>query len=126
VDPDASPLVQSASPPPAAVARRVRWPARASAPSARAKTQPSTHVLLLLLLLLAPCPLARAGLRERTAENKATYDKQRLDDFYRRDYRINRILGAEVVPEPCDPRDPEVRSIHWFPYDRVGVVNADP
>ena len=20
----------------------------------------------------------------------------------------------------------EVRSIHWFPYDRVGVVNADP
>ena len=22
--------------------------------------------------------------------------------------------------------DAEVRSIHWFPYDRVGVVNADP
>jgi hypothetical protein len=21
---------------------------------------------------------------------------------------------------------PEVRSIHWSPYDRVGVVNADP
>ncbi|EEH51553.1 molybdopterin synthase [Micromonas pusilla CCMP1545] len=20
----------------------------------------------------------------------------------------------------------EVRPIHWFPYDRVGVVNADP
>ena len=20
----------------------------------------------------------------------------------------------------------QVRSIHWFPYDRVGVVNADP
>jgi hypothetical protein len=20
----------------------------------------------------------------------------------------------------------EVRSIHWFPYDPVGVVNADP
>jgi len=20
----------------------------------------------------------------------------------------------------------EVRSVHWFPYDRVGVVNADP
>jgi beta-catenin-like protein 1 len=20
----------------------------------------------------------------------------------------------------------KVRSIHWFPYDRVGVVNADP
>jgi aspartyl/asparaginyl-tRNA synthetase len=25
------------------------------------------------------------------------------------------------------PRLPfEARSIHWFPYDRVGVVNADP
>jgi len=23
-------------------------------------------------------------------------------------------------------REREVRSIHWFPYDRVGVVNADP
>ncbi|EEH51341.1 uncharacterized protein MICPUCDRAFT_54474 [Micromonas pusilla CCMP1545] len=23
-------------------------------------------------------------------------------------------------------RTPEVRSIRWFPYDRVGVVNADP
>jgi hypothetical protein len=22
--------------------------------------------------------------------------------------------------------DDQVRSIHWFPYDRVGVVNADP
>jgi hypothetical protein len=22
--------------------------------------------------------------------------------------------------------DAEVRSIHWFPYDRVRVVNADP
>jgi hypothetical protein len=21
---------------------------------------------------------------------------------------------------------PEVRSVHWFPYDRVGVVNAVP
>jgi hypothetical protein len=20
----------------------------------------------------------------------------------------------------------QVRSLHWFPYDRVGVVNADP
>ena len=22
--------------------------------------------------------------------------------------------------------EPQVRSIHWFPYDSVGVVNADP
>jgi nitrite reductase/ring-hydroxylating ferredoxin subunit len=25
-----------------------------------------------------------------------------------------------------DAGEIEVRSIHWFPYDRVGVVNADP
>jgi hypothetical protein len=23
-------------------------------------------------------------------------------------------------------RNPSFVSIHWFPYDRVGVVNADP
>jgi hypothetical protein len=25
----------------------------------------------------------------------------------------------------CDDVEAKVRSIHWFPYDRVGVVNAD-
>jgi hypothetical protein len=25
-----------------------------------------------------------------------------------------------------DGEDSEVRSIHWFPYDRVGDVDADP
>jgi phytanoyl-CoA hydroxylase len=28
-------------------------------------------------------------------------------------------IGGEVTPH-------QARSIHWFPYDRVGVVNADP
>ncbi len=32
-----------------------------------------------------------------------------------------------VECEACtDWIHPEVRSIHWFPYDRVRVVNADP
>jgi hypothetical protein len=26
----------------------------------------------------------------------------------------------------CDPVTGEARPIHWSPYDRVGVVNADP
>jgi ATP-binding cassette subfamily F protein 2 len=30
-------------------------------------------------------------------------------------------------PDAAAPRKPsQVRSIHWSPYDRVGVVNADP
>ena len=29
---------------------------------------------------------------------------------------------GESLPELAE----QVRSIHWFPYDRVGVVNADP
>jgi hypothetical protein len=28
--------------------------------------------------------------------------------------------------EDVERVEDEVRSIHWFPYDRVGVVNADP
>ncbi|EEH55589.1 uncharacterized protein MICPUCDRAFT_60425 [Micromonas pusilla CCMP1545] len=40
-----------------------------------------------------------------------------------------------AVPRTKEERGPilkftelvtKVRSIHWFPYDRVGVVNADP
>ena len=56
------------------------------------------------LVLSAP---RRAELLERSRENKAAYDKQRLDNFYERGYNINKIAGAEVLPEPCDPRDPE-------------------
>jgi hypothetical protein len=41
-------------------------------------------------------------------------------------------LSQDLVnPHDCATRlnklhAPEVRSIHWFPYDRVRVVNADP
>lgn len=47
-------------------------------------------------------------LRDSTEANKATYDQQRLDSYYKREYRINNLLGREVLPEPCDPRkDPQ-------------------
>jgi hypothetical protein len=36
--------------------------------------------------------------------------------------------GADGKRKEARPKmlTDEVRSIHWFPYDRVGVVNADP
>jgi hypothetical protein len=47
--------------------------------------------------------------------------------------------GMNAVPDPEDPEErkgcsghiskliiSEVRSVHWSPYDRVRVVNADP
>lgn len=51
-----------------------------------------------------------AVLRERSQANKEKYDQQRLDNFYQREFRINKLLGAEVLPEPCDPRQPEFRN----------------
>ena len=47
------------------------------------------------------------SLKKKSEENKARYDEERLDNYYKRDFRINKILGAEVLAEPCDPRDPE-------------------
>jgi hypothetical protein len=51
-----------------------------------------------------------------------------LDDFdagaaqFRRDVAVNPNDTEEAIwAFLC-----EVRSIHWFPYDHVGVVNADP
>jgi hypothetical protein len=43
--------------------------------------------------------------------------RQRLANARRR--AVSRSLAARLSFI-------EVRSIHWFPYDRVGVVNADP
>jgi hypothetical protein len=37
-----------------------------------------------------------------------------------------RVEHGFVPPYRRNLIDPEVRSIHWSPYDRVGVVNADP
>ena len=33
---------------------------------------------------------------------------------------------AKAAPVEAEEKEAEVRSIHWSPYDRVGVVNADP
>ena len=38
-----------------------------------------------------------------------------------------RVVYSQPAPPPSPvPEGDEVRSIHWSPYDRVGVVNADP
>jgi len=62
-------------------------------------------------------------LLERTRENKEAYDQQRLDNYYNRKYRINEITGMEILPEPCDPRDPEFRNkcttLPRLPQDRL-------
>ena len=44
---------------------------------------------------------------KRSQEKREEYDKTRLDNFYKRNFKINEITGMEVLPEPCDPRDPE-------------------
>ena len=49
----------------------------------------------------------RPELLSKSRENKAAYDEQRLDNFYNRGYNINKLAGTEILPEPCDPRDPE-------------------
>jgi hypothetical protein len=35
-------------------------------------------------------------------------------------------LWTSLMPDLAAGANSEVRSIHWSPYDRVGVVNADP
>jgi len=64
-------------------------------------------------------------LRDSSEVNKAAYDKQRLDAYYRRDWRINKLVGREVLPEPCDPRtDPQKctpnAGLPALPEDRRG------
>lgn len=64
------------------------------------------------------------SLKKKSDENKSTYDEQRLDNYYKRDFRINKIIGAEVLAEPCDPRDPEFgykcgSKLPRLPQDRV-------
>jgi|Transcript_14126 hypothetical protein len=54
-------------------------------------------------------PLVRR-LRENSDKNKDRYDQQRLDNYYQKDFAINKLLGKELLPEPCDPRDPEFAS----------------
>ena len=65
-------------------------------------------------------------LRARSEENKAEYDRQRLDAFYRRDYAINKLVGKEVLPEPCDPRDPEFGYRCGSALPRLPMSRTDP
>jgi signal peptidase I len=39
-------------------------------------------------------------------------------------FKHDPVPGDVVIFHP--PKTPKVRPVHWFPYDRVGVVNADP
>ena len=65
-------------------------------------------------------------LRARSDANKAEYNEQRLDNFYRRDYAINKLVGKEVLPEPCDPRDPEFGYRCGSKLPRLPMSRTDP
>ena len=95
VDPDKSELVQSAS-------RR-----EPSQPPAPAPLRPSRPPPARLTPPPPSDPVAHPELLSKSRENKAAYDEQRLDNFYNRGYNINKLAGTEILPEPCDPRDPE-------------------
>jgi hypothetical protein len=68
-----------------------------------------------------------ASLRALAAHLRKAPDAKAL----RRD--LGKLLAAaSLLRKPSEDdaaageRASQVRSIHWFPYDRVGVVNADP
>ena len=42
------------------------------------------------------------------------------------EYLIRLASGEDGGSEATGARTREVRSVHWSPYDRVRVVNADP
>lgn len=47
-------------------------------------------------------------LLRKTRDNKEKNDQDRLDRYYHREWAINKWMGQEVLPEPCDPRDIEM------------------
>ena len=65
-------------------------------------------------------------LKASSDANKAEYDARRLDNFYRRDYAINKFIGREVLPEPCDPRDPEFGYRCGSALPRLPASRTDP
>lgn len=65
-------------------------------------------------------------LKASSDANKAEYDARRLDNFYRRDYAINKLIGTEVLPEPCDPRDPEFGYRCGSGLPRLPASRTDP
>lgn len=68
---------------------------------------------------------------KKSAEDKDALNQQRLDNFYNRKFRINEIVGAEVLQEPCDPRDPEYGfkcrpTLPRLPQDRFDKAFEEP
>ena len=55
-------------------------------------------------------PRRGAALRARSEANREAADASRLDRYYKREFRINTLLRREVLPEPCDVRQPEFRT----------------
>jgi len=97
---------------------------RPSLPRANSFGRAAAAATLALVVSVSPPALAKApapsfsgvdpkesafirALVEKSEKDKVKNDEERLENFYKRDYRINKLLGGEVLKEPCDPRDPE-------------------
>jgi len=66
------------------------------------------------------------GLLAKSRANKSKNDQDRLDRFYKKEFAINKITGIEILPEACDPRDPEfggkcLPKLPRLPEDRLGL-----
>eukprot|EP00963_Diacronema_lutheri_P001134 scaffold73_cov337-Pavlova_lutheri.AAC.29 len=89
--------------------------ARAPANSPRLSRRGSAAVLFgTFLTRVKPCmadPADSELVQELLRKSRANQEKnnqERLDRYYKRDWAINKIVGKEVLPEPCDPRDVEL------------------
>ncbi|EEH52721.1 uncharacterized protein MICPUCDRAFT_52542 [Micromonas pusilla CCMP1545] len=69
--------------------------------------------------------------RIRAERDPEAYAKEKLDAAVAREVAIERAAAdarreRERIRREKLRAELEVRSIHWFPYDRVRVVDADP
>ena len=69
--------------------------------------------------------------RIRAERDPEAYAKEKLDAAVAREVAIERAAAdarreRERIRREKLRAELEVRSIHWSPYDRVRVVNADP
>jgi E3 ubiquitin-protein ligase SHPRH len=85
--------------------------------------------------------LVRSHLRDVEQALRAAATRDAGGAGFRRDYHghgriddavaaaavdFNRVRALPAAAALVELMTPKVRSIHWFPYDRAGVVNADP
>ena len=54
------------------------------------------------------------------------YDDELARKRYQHEHESTRKRNAEMVKMQEEASHRQARSIHWFPYDPDGVVNADP